>query len=223
MQDEKKLKEQAALFAGHALAAWEDLPDLGLYMDQVTGFLNRQLDPFSGEGGEGPLTPSMINNYVKSGHISRPLKKKYSREQIAALYMLCSLKKDLSINDAAALIYFLTEKNGSRGAFEDFVALQKETMNAVSARFEDLRDETDTAELTALAADLILHAAAERVAAEALISYLITKDDAKMQRAREAAAEEHRAMEEAERNEKLAKEERKKEKKAARDAARKEK
>ncbi len=223
MQDENRLKDKAAAIGSHELVAWEDLPDLGLYMDQVTGFLNRRLDPFSSEGGDGPLTPSMINNYVKSGHISRPVKKKYSREQIAALYMLCSLKKDLSINDAAALIYFLTEKDGSRGAFERFVALQKETMNAVAARFEGIKDESDTAALTALAEDLILRACAERVAAESLISYLITKDDAKIQRAREAAEEERRALEEAERSEKLAKEERKKEKKAAKEAAKKDK
>ena len=221
MADENRLKEAAALIGNHDLARWEDLPDLGLYMDQVTGFLNKQLDPFSSEGGEGPLTASMINNYVKSGHISRPHKKKYSREQIAALYMLCSLKKDLSINDAAALIYFLTEQNGSRAAFDHFVALQRETMDKVSARFADLHDESDSAALTALAADLILHACAERVAAESLISYLITKDDAKLQRAREAAEEERLAREQADRDEKEAREKKKKEKKAAREATKK--
>ena len=93
MAEENNLKKLAELINHPDLADWEELPDIGLYMDQVTGLLNRKLAPFTMGRDEAPLTPSMINNYVKSGHISRPRKKKYSREQLAALYMLCSLKR----------------------------------------------------------------------------------------------------------------------------------
>ena len=112
MKQENKLKKQALALSKIAPPRFEELPDLGLYMDQVTGYLNRHLAPLAPAGEEAPLTPSMINNYVKNGHIDRPTQKKYSREQLAALYMLCSLKSNLSIPDAAALVCFLSEEDG---------------------------------------------------------------------------------------------------------------
>lgn len=192
MEEEIIPEKIAELLGGAQTVAWEELPDLGLYMDQVTGFLNRLLRPFTLGRDDAPLTPSMINNYVKSGHISRPAKKKYSREQLAALYMLCSLKKNLSITDAAALIYFLSAQDGSRGAYERFVACQNGTMAEVNGGLAALGDEPTEEQLTNLALDLALHACAERLAAEALISSLILRDDSRTARkgAEESTTEE---------------------------------
>lgn len=197
MAEENNLKKLAELINHLELADWEELPDIGLYMDQVTGLLNRKLAPFTMGRDEAPLTPSMINNYVKSGHISRPQKKKYSREQLAALYMLCSLKKNLSITDAAALIYFLTEQEGASDAYNRFVSLQKESLLRVNEQVEALPPDAETTELTELALDLVQRACAERLAAEAVISYLILKDDANMARRRAEAEEAFHAQEEA--------------------------
>lgn len=177
MAESTILEKMAALADALSGDGFDDLPDLGLYMDQVTGYLNRRLRGLTVGGEESPLTPNMINNYVKSGHISRPVHKKYSREQIAALYMLCSLKKNLSIPDAAALIYFMTEEDGPRGAYERFAAGQREAMAAVCARIRALPGTRSNEDLTALAADLIQHACAERLAAEALIAYMTVNDD----------------------------------------------
>lgn len=179
MAESTILAKMAALSESLSEDGFDDLPDLGLYMDQVTGYLNRRLRQLTVGGEEAPLTPNMINNYVKSGHISRPVHKKYSREQIGALYMLCSLKKNLSIPDAAALIYFMTAEAGPRVAYERFAAAQKEAMDAVCARIRALPEERSNEALTALAADLIQHACAERLAAEALIAYLTVNDAAK--------------------------------------------
>lgn len=179
MEEEIIPKNIAELLGSAETVAWEELPDLGLYMDQVTGFLNRLLRPFTLGRDDAPLTPSMINNYVKSGHISRPAKKKYSREQLAALYMLCSLKKNLSITDAAALIYFLTAQDGARGAYERFAACQTETMEQVKDGFTALGETPTEEQLTDLALDLVLHSCAERLAAEAIISGLILRDDSR--------------------------------------------
>lgn len=185
--EENNLKKLAALIAGVEPADWDELPDIGLYMDQVIGLLNRKLSPLTMGRDETPLTPNMINNYVKSGHISRPRRKKYSREQLAALYMLCSLKGTLSVTDSAALIYFLTEQDGTSDAYQRFVSLQRECLLQVEEQLSAMSDEPDTAELTDLALELAQHACAERLAAEAVISYLILKDDANMARRRAAA------------------------------------
>ena len=84
--------------------AWDQIPDLGLYKDQVITFIERQYAPLYGESASRLLTPSMINNYVKMGVISRPDGKKYCREQLAALSMLVVLKQANSIDDVTRLM-----------------------------------------------------------------------------------------------------------------------
>ena len=83
---------------------WEQIPDLGLYMDQVVTFITRMYEPLYGEDIHGYLSPSMINNYVKSKLIPRPTGKKYSREQIALLTMIVALKQTSSMEDIRRML-----------------------------------------------------------------------------------------------------------------------
>ncbi len=50
------------------------------------------------------LTNSMINNYVKKSVLPHPEKKKYSREHLAALTVICMLKQVLAIQDIGTLL-----------------------------------------------------------------------------------------------------------------------
>ena len=204
MKNENKLKKQALSLGEISPPSFEELPDLGLYMDQVTGYLNRHLRSLAPTEGDAPLTPSMINNYVKNGHIDRPTQKKYSREQLAALYMLCSLKSNLSIPDAAALICFLSEREGAHGAYDGFVAAQKSVAAEVAATVAKLPSDPDDGEVTALAHELIQRACAERLAAEALIAYLSEKNEARLARQREQEEKERAKKEAAEKAKKAA-------------------
>jgi len=83
---------------------WEQIPDLGLYMDQVVTFITRMYEPLYGEDIHGYLSSSMINNYVKSKLIPRPKGKKYSREQIALLTMIVALKQTSSMEDIRRML-----------------------------------------------------------------------------------------------------------------------
>ena len=85
-------------------ASWEQIPDLGLYMDQVVTFITRVYEPLYGQAIHSYLSPSMINNYVKSRLIPRPTGKKYSREQIALLTMIVALKQTCSMEDIRRLL-----------------------------------------------------------------------------------------------------------------------
>ena len=67
---------------------WEQIPDLGLYMDQVITFITRIYEPLYGDTTKSYLSAPMINNYVKNKLIPRPTGKKYSRLQIAMLIMM---------------------------------------------------------------------------------------------------------------------------------------
>ena len=59
---------------------WSELPNIDLYLDQVLLYVNR-LDSSSIVDDDKGLTSAMINNYVKNGHLDKPVKKKYNRKQ----------------------------------------------------------------------------------------------------------------------------------------------
>lgn len=100
-------------------APWDQIPDLGLYMDQVITFITRMYEPLYGEDIHGYLSPSMINNYVKSKLIPRPTGKKYSREQIALLAMIVVLKQVCSMEDIRRMLA-LRESETVEGLYHSF-------------------------------------------------------------------------------------------------------
>ncbi len=82
---------------------WELIPDLGLYMDQVITFIERSCrDLFINT--DRIFTPSMVNNHVKIGLVERPVAKKYGREQLAQLLMICVLKQSISAEAMKTLV-----------------------------------------------------------------------------------------------------------------------
>lgn len=101
MEDKQQLFTER--LNGFQPVAWDLIPDLGLYMDQVITFVERQCKDLFMEG-DRIFTPSMVNNYVKIGLIDRPVAKKYSREQLAQLLMICILKQSISAEDMKALV-----------------------------------------------------------------------------------------------------------------------
>lgn len=74
MKAETKLRV-AACAAGFALPRYNDLPSVGLYLDQTVQFVNGYFRSFCGV----ELTPSMVSNYVKKGVVDHPIRKKYTR------------------------------------------------------------------------------------------------------------------------------------------------
>ena len=83
---------------------WDALPDIGLYMDQVINYLERQIGSLFPPNIEGAITSSMINNYVKAHIIPRAQSKKYSQEHIALLLAAFVLKKALTTQDMGVLL-----------------------------------------------------------------------------------------------------------------------
>lgn len=75
------------------LPRYQELPTIGLYLDQVTQYINNYVVPV----GCPEITASMVSNYVKQGIISAPTKKQYSVEAIAYLIAISICKNVLSI------------------------------------------------------------------------------------------------------------------------------
>lgn len=101
---------------------WDKLIDLGLYMDQVLLYLQ---DALPQEAEDLALTPSMINNYVKLGLVTRPVHKKYFREQIAQLIILLFLRPVLSLGQIKQLAHSPAMKGGTEGLYTLFLEALK--------------------------------------------------------------------------------------------------
>ena len=87
----------------------EDIPNIGLYMDQVTTFMEEQLEACKRHDDDKILTKTMINNYAKNNLLPAPEKKKYSKEHVLTLLFIYYFKNILSISDIQALLNPLTD------------------------------------------------------------------------------------------------------------------
>lgn len=94
----EKLRRWETYLREYRLPEWESIPDLGLYMEQVTVLMKQYLDYMPPELKEEQfITPSTINNYVRMKIMPEPRKKRYYRVHLAYLIMILTLKQSLSI------------------------------------------------------------------------------------------------------------------------------
>lgn len=82
-------------------AAWENLPDIALYMDQLISYMPRQLIHFDENEA---LTSAMVNNYIKDGLVPRADGKRYGPIHLGYLTAVSALKKVLSVRDIGILL-----------------------------------------------------------------------------------------------------------------------
>lgn len=93
-----KLRRWETYLNSYRLPTWEQIPDLGLYMEQVIALLRQYLDYLPPELKEEEfITAAAINNYVRTKIMPEPVKKRYYRIHIAYLVVICTLKQGLSI------------------------------------------------------------------------------------------------------------------------------
>lgn len=89
----------------------EEIPNIDLYMDQVTTFMDRKLKNTTRNPNEDKiLTKTMINNYAKNDLLPPPVKKKYTKEHVLLLIFIYYYKGILSINDIQTLLKPITDK-----------------------------------------------------------------------------------------------------------------
>ncbi len=88
----------------------EDIPNIDLYMDQVSTFMDTRLSSSKRHPEDKILTKTMINNYAKNKLLPPPVKKKYSKEHLLVMIFIYYFKGILSITDIQALMNPITEK-----------------------------------------------------------------------------------------------------------------
>ncbi|MDE5893798.1 MAG: DUF1836 domain-containing protein [Acetatifactor sp.] len=120
----------------------EDIPDIDLYMDQVTTFMDSRLRTTTRNPGDDKvLTKTMINNYAKNDLLPPPIRKKYSKEHVLVLIFIYYFKGVMSINDIQALLKPITDKYfGGEKAF-DLEAVYKEVFAMEKEEVELLKED----------------------------------------------------------------------------------
>ena len=119
----------------------EDIPNIDLYMDQITTFMSSHLHSTARNPGEDKiLTKTMINNYAKNDLLPPPVRKKYSKEHVLLLIFIYYYKGILSINDIQTLLGPVTARffhNGEsfnlESVYREAFSMEEKQMQALKA------------------------------------------------------------------------------------------
>ena len=126
-----------------------EIPDISLYMDQVTTYMDEHLKQSRRRDEDKSLTKTMINNYAKNKLLPPPEKKKYAKEHIMLLILIYYFKGTLSLQDIQAVMEPICERyfhaDSDRGIddlYEEIVRMNRDRQKGFR---EDVNDMVDTA------------------------------------------------------------------------------
>ncbi len=118
----------------------DDIPNIDLYMDQVTTFMDNRLRPTSRYPEEDKiLTKTMINNYAKNDLLPPPVKKKYSKEHVLLLIFIYYYKGILSISDIQTLLKPITEHFFHNGKAFNLESIYREAFGMEEKQIQALK------------------------------------------------------------------------------------
>lgn len=120
--DKKEVK--ASRVQQFRLPRYQELPDVGLYLEQTTKYLNSFLAPL----GCLEITSSMISNYVKKGLIPNPVKKQYYAEHLAYLFFVAVAKQLVSIENLILLVQIQKDTYPLNVAYDYFCDQLEDTV-----------------------------------------------------------------------------------------------
>lgn len=132
--DQEIVAQVSAAARDFRLPRFHEIPDVGLYLEQVTKYINDALAPIAQAG----LTGSMVSNYVKKGLIASPVKKQYSREQIAYLFYIAVVKSVLPMEDIRLMLSIQKKTYTSEKAYDYFCSELENVLDFVFERRSEL-------------------------------------------------------------------------------------
>ncbi len=115
---------------GHPPISASELPNIDLYMDQVTTFMDEHLEHSRRYPEDKILTKTMINNYAKNRLLPPPEKKKYSKDHMLLLIFIYYFKNILSINDIQKLLTPMTDRYFKNESGTDMAWLYSHIMDS---------------------------------------------------------------------------------------------
>ena len=112
------------------LPRYREIPDVGLYLEQVTKYVSDSLAPL----GQGAVTGSMVSNYVKKGILASPVRKQYGLEQIAHLIYITVVKSVLPMEDIRLMLSIQKRTYDSAVAYDYFCTELENVLDYVFGR-----------------------------------------------------------------------------------------
>lgn len=119
----------------------EQIPDLDLYMDQVTGFMEEHLKKVKRHPDDKVLTKTMINNYTKARILPPPVKKKYSKEHVFMLLFVYYYKGILSLEDLNTVLSRLNTSFFGSSDGADVEKIYREVFAMEASQMEVLKND----------------------------------------------------------------------------------
>lgn len=181
MENIEELFKIAEELSGYESIKLNNIPDIDLYMDQVTSFMDSKLSSFKRNDKDGILTKTMINNYVKSGVVPSPIKKKYNIEHMILFIWIYHFKQVLPISDIGKLFNIFNQKQSKddrdfdiKNLYEEFLKIQNEVSeefyDEFSSKISNINEEnSDTNKLFITVMRLIMTANIQKRMAEEII------------------------------------------------------
>ena len=117
-----------------------DVPNIDLYMDQVTTFMEEQLAHSKRYQEDKILTKTMINNYAKNNLLPSPEKKRYSKDHLLMLIFIYYFKSILSIKDIETVLAPLTEKYFPDGSSFELADIYKEVCKIEKEQLDSIKE-----------------------------------------------------------------------------------
>lgn len=179
----------------------DDIPDIDLYMDQITTFMETHLSQTKRYEEDKIMTKTMINNYAKNHLIPSPVKKKYSKNHLILLIVIYYFKNILNLTDIQTIIEPLTTTYFEKGNGEetDLESIYTRIMTSIESQEDRIANEIiDTCQTASnLFEDcdddyledlsLICHLASDIYIRKQLLEKLIDQRKAKLIKAEEQA------------------------------------
>ena len=163
----------------------EQIPELDLYVDQILMLFEDKLGDTRRHEKDKILTKSMVNNYSKE-RLIRPMHgKKYSREQILQILLICNLKNMMSIGDIKQVMTLLMEEgiraDGLEEIFEKNRVNQDKLKQGISGIVgglkENYAEEMDTKAVVSLLLSLAGISSYCKRTSEAIIDQFFVQDE----------------------------------------------
>lgn len=175
-----------------------DIPNIDLYMDQVTTFMDSHLASTKRYSDDKILTKTMINNYTKNNLLPPSNKKKYSKEHVLLLILIYYLKSFLSIKDIETLLGPIKEQYFSAKEGLDLTDIYEEIFKSQNAQLTSMieeikeafaqseqtfadapKDERDTLQIFALLCSLSFDVYVKKMLIEKILDDIVEKPENK--------------------------------------------
>lgn len=101
---------------GFHLPRYDEITNVGLYLEQTVKLINAYLEPLSGQ----KITNTMVSNYVKHKLIERPIKKQYYTDHIVKLIFISIVKCAMTMEDIGLILLMQKSQYPLKKAYNYF-------------------------------------------------------------------------------------------------------